>query len=111
MSNRREQHVENMIEEIIENFNFKRCHTVMEQLEWEWSFYGVPSVERLKESAKQRLKDVVQELSKKNNGLTSRDYYFSSSGGLKAMGWKNRYGHVAALQLEFVLSEWLSEGD
>ena len=111
MLTRQELHVEQMIDEIIQNFDFERCHFVMQKLNWEWFPQGVPSLRRLKESAKERLKDVAKELSRKNNGLTSKDYYFSSSGGLKATGWKNRFGHVEALQLEFVLSEWQSDGD
>jgi hypothetical protein len=100
-----------MIHEIIENFNFEKCHYTMKALEWQWFDVGVPSIERLKESARERLSDVAKEIMRRNNGLTVRDYYFSSSGGLKAMGWKNKYGHVEALQLEFVLSEWQSDGD
>lgn len=111
MINRKEFHVEQMIDEIIENFDFDRCQFTMEKLNWEWFPNGVPTLERLKNSARLRLKDVAKELSKKNNGLTSKDYYFSSSGGLKATGWRNRFGHVQALQLEFVLSEWQSDGD
>lgn len=100
-----------MINEIIENFDFERCHYTMKALDWEWFNVGVPSIERLKQSARQRLSDVSKEIMRRNNGLTVRDYYFSSSGGLKATGWKNKYGHVEALQLEFILSDWQSDGD
>jgi len=43
--------------------------------------------------------------------LCSRSTYFSSSGGLKGNAWVNRYGHIEALRLEFVLTEWESDGD
>jgi hypothetical protein len=111
MLSKQELDVERMINEIIENFNFERCHYVMKALDWHWFPEEVPTIARLKESAKDRLKSVASEILKRNNGLTVRDYYFSSSGGLKATGWKNKYGHVVYLQLEFVLSEWQADGD
>jgi hypothetical protein len=47
----------------------------------------------------------------KENRLSVNEHYFSSSGGLKGTAWKNRYGHVAGIKLEFVLTEWDSDGD
>jgi hypothetical protein len=40
-----------MVNEIIENFNFQRCHKTMKHLKWSWASNGVPSIEELKESA------------------------------------------------------------
>lgn len=111
MSSKQELSVEKMINEIIENFNFERCVYVMKALKWQYFDEGVPNIKRLKQSAHRRLSDVAQEIMTGNSGLTGGDYYFSSSGGLKATGWKNKYGHVVALQLEFILSDWQSDGD
>jgi hypothetical protein len=47
----------------------------------------------------------------KENRLSVNESYFCSSGGLKGTAWKNRYGHVAGIKLEFVLTEWDSDGD
>ena len=41
----------------------------------------------------------------------SKATYFASSGGLKGNAWINRYGHIEGLRLEFVLTEWDSDGD
>jgi len=38
-------------------------------------------------------------------------YYYSSTGGLKAIAWKNKYGHITSIELEFVLTSWESDGD
>jgi len=98
-----------MIEEIIDNFDFYKCWTVMKVLEWSWGIQPeIPNVDRLKTAAVSRLKDAM-ELAKK--GENHKFTYFSSSGGLKGSAWKNRYGHIEAIRLEFVLTDWDADGD
>ena len=96
-----------MVDEIIEHFNFQRCHKVMKHLKWSWALTGVPSIEELKESAIERLERAIEYAKSKE----VKESCYVSSGGLKATAHKNRYGHVVMLQLEFVLSEWDSDGD
>jgi hypothetical protein len=55
-----------------------------------------------------RLKDAI-ELAKK--GESPHLTYFVSSGGLKATAWRNRYRQIEAINLEFVLTDWQSDGD
>jgi len=57
VSNRRspEAAKQKMIDEIIENFDFAKCHIVMKLLNWEWAGRGVPTIEDLKISAVKRL--------------------------------------------------------
>ena len=100
-----------MIDEIIQEFDFERCYTAMNTLNWEWFSRGIPTVEILKESAIERLRSAIKGVKDKENRLSTNDVYFSSSGGLKGSAWKNRYGHVAGIKLEFVLTEWDSDGD
>jgi hypothetical protein len=102
---------EKMIDEIIDNFDFERCHFVMSKLKWEWGFNGVPTIEDLKRAARQRMEQAIKGALDKNDILPLNSYYFSSSGGLKATAWRNRYGHLEAINLEFVLAEWDSDGD
>ena len=45
------------------------------------------------------------------DGESHKSSYFSSSGGLKATTWKNRYGHIEGIRLEFVLTAWDADGD
>lgn len=99
-----------MIEDIIQNFNFRKCYLTMKLLNWTWGLEdrSVPSIERLKRSAIDRLKNAI-EVAKQ--GKCFKSTYFSSSGGLKASAFVNRYGYIENLILEFVLTEWESDGD
>jgi hypothetical protein len=103
---------EKMINNILKNFDFKKCHNAMKALDWQWAMReGVPTVDMLKESSIERLRSAMKGVKDKENKLSSDETYFSSSGGLKGTAWKNRYGHVSGIRLEFVLTEWDSDGD
>ena len=95
-----------LIDEVIENFDFKKCHRVMKHLKWGWGFEEqVPTIDRLEESARKRIIGAIEGIKecKKHSHLES---YFSSSGGLRATVWKNRYGQITNIQLDFILTEW-----
>ena len=100
-----------MIDNVIENFDFVRCQRAMRLLDWEWFGRGIPTIPMLKESSIERLKSAIKGVKNKDNRLSVNESYFSSSGGLKGTAWKNRYGHVAGIKLEFVLAEWDADGD
>jgi len=100
-----------MINDIIENFDFYKCHDVMSHVDWQWRGNGVPTIDMLKLSAVNRLKNAIEGVKDKENKVASDCEYHSSSGGLKATAWKNRYGHIEGVRLEFVLTEWDSDGD
>lgn len=100
-----------MIDEVIQQFNFERCHNVMTLINWEWSGVGVPTIKMLKDSSTIKLMSVIKGVKDKSNKVLANEPYFSSSGGLKATAWKNRYGHISGLKLEFVLAEWEADGD
>ena len=102
---------EKMIDEIIQEFDFERCYTAMNALNWEWFGRGTPTIEMLKEASIERLRSAMKGVKDKENGLSVNEHYFSASGGLKGTAWKNRYNHVAGIKLEFVLAEWDSDGD
>lgn len=103
---------EKMIDDIISNFDFESCRYAMLALGWSWSrIRRTPSIEELKDSAKKRIEAAISGVLNNKDRLTSNDYYFSSSGGLKATAWRNRYGHLSAINLEFVVTEWDSDGD
>ena len=102
---------EKMIDEIIQEFDFERCYLVMNTLNWEWFSTGVPTVKMLKDAAIDRLHSAMEGVKDKENRLSANEHYSCSSGGLKGTAWKNRYGHVTGIKLEFVLEEWGSDGD
>ena len=95
-----------LIDEVIENFDFKKCHRVMKHLKWGWGFEDqVPTIDRLEESARNRIIGTIEGL----KGIKKWSYhrpYMSSSGGLRATVWKNRYGQITDIQLDFILTEW-----
>ena len=95
-----------LIDEVIENFDFHRCHRVMKHLKWTWTFdRDVPTIDRLRESARKRIEGAIEGI-KKRKKHSHLESYFSSSGGLKATVWKNRYGQITNIQLDFILTEW-----
>jgi hypothetical protein len=96
-----------MVDDILENFNFQRCHNVMKHLKWSWALTGVPSIEELKESSIERLERAIEYVKTKE----VKDSCYVSSGGIKATAYKNRYNRIVMLHLEFVLTEWNSDGD
>jgi hypothetical protein len=100
-----------MIENIIENFDFVRCQHAMRLLNWEWFGRGIPTIPMLKQASVERLKSAMKGVKEKENRLSENESYFSSSGGLKGTAWKNRYGHVAGIKLEFILTDWDADGD
>ena len=102
---------EKMIDDVLRHFDFRRCHNTMESLNWEWIGRGIPTVEMLKEAAIERLRSAMSGVKDKENRLSVNEPYACSSGGIKGTAWKNRYGHVAGIKLEFVLTEWDSDGD
>lgn len=102
---------EKMIEDVLKNFDFGKCYLTMKALRWWWHGRGVPSLEELERSARQRLERAIEGVLDRKDRLPLNSFYFSSSGGLKASAWRNRYGHLEAIKLEFVVTEWDSDGD
>lgn len=99
-----------MIENILENFNFEKCQRVMQFLNWKWGLQGHSVTKQmLRDSAVERLKDAIKYC--KESERSSNTPCWVSSGGLKATAWKNNYGHIVSIQLEFILTDWEDDGD
>jgi hypothetical protein len=96
-----------MVDDIFENFNFQRCYDVMNVLKWTWASVGIPTIEDLKQNAVDKLKTSILRVKDKE----VYEHYFISSGGIKASAYKNRYNRVVMLHLEFILTDWDSDGD
>ncbi len=95
-----------LIDEILTEFNFAKCKVVMDHLNWCWGLNGqVPSIQQLKEFAKDRIDSAIEGL-KKSKKWSHHQPYMSSSGGLCVNVWKNRYGYICDIKLEFILTEW-----
>lgn len=99
-----------MIRDVLENFDFVKCWKAMRALDWGWGFeQRQPSIFELKTNAEERMRYAIN-YCKENKGGSQSPYYVSS-GGLKATVWKNMYNQIISVQLEFVLTDWDSDGD
>jgi hypothetical protein len=100
-----------MIDDVIENFDFLRCHYVMKFLNWCWVHNDnkVPTIDELKSESKKRFESAIS-LSKKRTRGRSNDGVVSS-GGLKATAITNSHKHLTWLELEFILTDWSCDGD
>lgn len=108
---RQEQKVKEMIDNIMDNFEWDKCVKAMKALNWTWALVpGYPQESDLKKTAKYLIESAIKgALSSKL--LRNDEPYFSSTGGLKASVSKNKHNHINWINLEFILSEWSDDGD
>ena len=92
-----------MMFDILNNFDFPKVHVVMKSLHWTWYPKGVPTVDDITFSARERIESVIKACLL---DAKPEEEYFVSSGGLKATAIKNDYGQITFLQLEFVVTSW-----
>ena len=92
-----------MMFDILNNFDFLKVHLVMKFLNWTWYPKGVPTVDDITFSARERIESVIKACLL---DAKPEEEYFVSSGGLKATAIKNDYGQIEFLQLEFVVTSW-----
>jgi hypothetical protein len=92
-----------MMFDIINNFDFQKVHDVMKYLNWSWYPKGIPTVDDIRFSARERIESVIKACLL---DAKPEEEYFVSSGGLKATAIKNNYGQITFLELEFVLTNW-----
>lgn len=97
---------QDLIDEIIDNFDFKYVEKTMTYLNWGWGFENkIPTIEELMSSARQRIINAIEGIKTEKKWHHSHSY-MCSSGGLKATVWKNRYNQICHIQLEFILTDW-----
>ena len=100
-----------MIDDVIENFDFLRCHYVMKFLNWCWVHNDnkVPTIDELKSESKKRFESAISLSKKRTRGRSNEGVV--SSGGLKATAITNSHKHLIWLELEFILTDWSCDGD
>lgn len=95
-----------IILEILNEFNFNKCLEVMNFLNWTW-VKEVLNIDLLKKISKEYLEDVWKKLHRVKEG-----YISISSGGIKASGsWDQENNKVCWLQLEFILENSYYENE
>lgn len=101
------------LEYIISKFNFERVHLAMTHLDWRWinlnnngEEFSIPTMLRLKTSARDLLSRAYSELMKR----TDQSEYTCGTGGFEATCWADpeNIGEFG-FTLKFVLTEWDTE--
>jgi hypothetical protein len=102
--------INQMIDDIMDNFDFNRVQTTMDALDWQWAGEEVPSIDRLRETAVYLLKGA----SKLRLGEYLDSYWeegiINGTGGFQATAYCDEAKiKIIALDLKFILTEWDSE--
>lgn len=111
MKNSPRENIDKMIEEVLTEFDFSRVYLTMKALNWTWGMQpSIPSIDELKRSSERLLRGAVKGVISSEK-LSEGEAYIHATGGLKASAYRNRYRAITAIQLEFVVTSWESDGD
>ena len=103
--------IDSMVQEVLDEFDFEKVHLTMKALKWTWATVpGIPTIDRLKETAEYLLRGSIEGALKCEN-LHGEAPYLHATGGFKAYCYRNRYKQITSLHLEFIVSEWETDGD
>jgi hypothetical protein len=101
--------VEDMIKEIMEEFDFVKVERIMFDLNWKWgmSTYRIPNIDELKETAERLLRGAA----KSRLGDYIDEHHevgiISATGGFNATAWCNEAKtEITGLRLEFIVTDW-----
>jgi hypothetical protein len=95
-----ERTLQDLVDPVLEAFNFDKVHHVMRVIDWKWvlpqkeSALSVPSVDHLRVRARSLLEGAIRQ-SQRNGEYP----YVMATGGLYARAWED------ALELDFVLEQ------
>jgi len=103
--------VEDMIDEIIEYFDFDKVKTAMAALDWKWHIddrgISVPTIKELKDKAREILESAAEARLGEYKSELWEVPIISSTGGFYAQAWCNEdKTKITFLSLKFVVSEW-----
>ena len=111
MRNSPREHIDKMKEEILNEFDFPRVILTMKALNWTWGMQpSVPSIDELKRSS-ERLIDGAVKGAIASKKLSEGEAYIYASGGFKVSAYRNRFKAITAIQLEFIVTSYESDGD
>jgi hypothetical protein len=98
--------VEEMIDGIMENFEWKRVQEVMDYLDWQWRGEYV-TIAMLKETAERLLRGAINSRFGEFIDESDEIGIANSTGGLEAKAWCDEdKTHIVRLELKFVLGSW-----
>ncbi len=105
--------VNQMIDKILDEFNFARVHKAMVALDWKWasSKSYIPSMDDLRETAESLLRGAAESRLGDYKGEHWELGIINGTGGFQATAFCDRTKtRITGLDLKFVVSEW-DEGD
>jgi hypothetical protein len=98
--------VEQMIDSIMENFDFKEVQRAMDLLDWQWRGEYV-TVEMLRKQAERLLRGAMESRLGSFRHESHEVGIINGTGGLEAKAWCDETKtKIVALDLKFVLSSW-----
>lgn len=87
-----------MIDNIMDNFDFSRVARCMEVLEWKWhNVEGVPEESNIRKLARELMKQTPETFRKEE--------YYSGTGGLYVRAWYENM-ELVLMELTFVVAGW-----
>ena len=94
---------EQLISEIVENFDWEKTHKAMKLLKWQWANTitedGIPTIGNLMVTAMKLLQDAY------DGAMKEKKTYYSCTGGFEAVAHVDE-GELWNLELQFVLTSW-----
>jgi hypothetical protein len=104
--------VNQMIDDIMDNFDFIKVQNVMFALDWKWAGIGVPTLDQLINEARQLLKTSAELRLGDYLGEYWEEGIISATGGFQSTAYcDENKTKIIMLNLKFVLTEWDSEID
>ena len=102
--------INQMIDVILDEFNFAKVQNAMFALDWKWTCTGVPTLDQLREEARRLLKGAAFARLHEYRDEHWEQGIQNSTGGFEAMAFCNELkSKIIALDLKFVLSQWYTE--
>ena len=98
--------VEEMIESILENFDFKRTQRAMDLLDWKWRGEYVTE-DMLKKEAERLLRGAIESRLGEFKSEPHEVAIINGTGGFEAKAWCDESKtKIVGLRLDFILNSW-----
>jgi hypothetical protein len=99
--------VNQMIDDILDEFDFHKVHKAMKALDWRWVGNGVPTIDELRNGAHHLLRGAANSRLYEFKNEHWLEGIVNSTGGFQATAYCNESkSKIIRLDLKFVLTEW-----
>ena len=102
--------IDEMIDVILDEFNFAKVQNAMFALDWKWTCTGVPTLDQLRNEARRLLKGAAFARLHEYRDEHWEQGIINGSRGFVATAWCDEdKTKITMLNLQFMLTEWDSE--